>query len=83
MLPTPTLDFSDSLYMRTQRGEVSAAAIVPEDSSGGLLSELSLRQSLLLALMAGIALMVVGILRLRGYRRALSIAKETSSDGEG
>jgi len=83
MLPTPTLDFSNSLYMKSQRGEVTTASVVPEDQSAGLLSSLSLRQFLWLAFMVGIASTVIGILRLRGYRRALSVAKETSPDGEG
>jgi hypothetical protein len=69
--------------MRTQRGEVTTASVAPESAPAGLLARLSLRNFLWLALLMGIASIDVGILRLRGYHRARSVAKETRPDGEG
>lgn len=80
--PTPTLDFSDSLYMRAQRGEVSTSSVAPLAAPSGLLAQLSLRQYLWLALMMGIASISIGILRLRSYRRAILTAREAQPDGE-
>jgi hypothetical protein len=78
----PTLDFSNSLYMRAQRGEVIESAVSGEAQDDGPLAGLSVRQIMQVALMAGIAAIIVGILRLMAYRRTLLTSEETSSDGD-
>lgn len=77
----PTLDFADSLYMRAKRGELvdtSASA----DAQTGTSPLADVRRILWVALMAGIAAIALGILRLRAFQRAHSTIKETPSDGD-
>jgi hypothetical protein len=82
MIGAPTLDYSDSQYMRAKRGEIFVENLDENGQPAGPVSEITLRQALWLALMFGIALISIGFLRLRAFQRASRTVKETAADGD-
>jgi hypothetical protein len=79
----PTLDFSDSLYMKAQRGEALGSPPGGPDQNPPSGAAGALRQVMVVTLALGMGAAVLGYLRLARFWRSQKLTKETSADGDG